>query len=265
MYQCKEQHEQIEQIEQIEHNNKTEKKTKCCQEYFVVKQCSKTKKMIKELCNEYTIGCIVHHENIRETLDYDVDHRCIIFEHFEGIDLFELLDKNGSLHYDKSIFIIKQLLSAVDYLHSLGIAHMDIKLENIMCNDAFKIKLIDFGEAIVFCYNNKTKLVSGIYGTESCSAPEVFICKEYNADKTDIWSCGIVLYEMIYYQIPWLKAHNEQKSFKIHNIDITENRKLNKKLFPNNTDLTNNLFMGMLNTKPEKRLLSKELLAFFSN
>lgn len=258
MYQCKEQHHS--------NSNDCDKKSKCCQEYFVVKQCSKTKKMIKELCNEYTIGCIVHHENIRETLDYDIDHRCIIFEHFDGIDLFELLNKNGSLHYDKSIYIIKQILDAINYIHSLGIAHMDIKLENIMCNEeSFKIKLIDFGEAIVFCHNNKTKLVSGLYGTESSTAPEVFTEKEYNAEKADIWSCGIVLYEMMYCQLPWLKAHDAQCGYRVYKNDVTSKGLLNKKLFPHYTELTKNLFFGMLNPNPEKRLVSKELLNFFSN
>lgn len=259
MYQCKEQH--------LDYNsNQLEKKVKCCQEYFVVKQCSKTKKMIKELCNEYTIGCIVHHENIRETLDYDVDHRCIIFEHFDGIDLFELLTKNGPLHYDNSIFIMKQLLSAVNYIHTLGIAHMDIKLENIMCNEiSFKIKLIDFGEAIVFCHNNKTKLVNGAYGTESSCAPEVFTGKEYNADKADIWSCGIVLYEMIYCQLPWLKASDNHYGYNIYKNEITSKHTLNKKLFPHHTELTKNLFLAMLDPCPEKRLVSKDLLDFFSN
>lgn len=247
-------------------DNNENKKTRCCKEYFVVKQCSKTKKMIKELCNEYTIGCIVHHENIRETLDYDIDHRCIIFEHFDGIDLFELITKNGPLHYDKALIVLKQLLSAVSYIHNLGIAHMDIKLENIMCNEeSLKIKLIDFGEAIVFCHNNKTKLVSGLYGTESSSAPEVFLEKEYNADKADIWSCGIVLYEMLYCQLPWMKACENHHGYRVYKNQIETKKTLNKKLFPHYTEFTKKLFIGMLDPNPETRLVSKDLLEFFSN
>lgn len=223
--------------------------------------------MIKELCNEYTIGCIVHHENIRETLDYDIDHRCIIFEHFDGIDLFEVLKKGGPFCYDNALRVTKQLLSAVSYLHSIGIAHMDIKLENIMCNmETLRIKLIDFGEAIVFCYNNKTKLVSGMYGTETSTAPEVFVDKEeYNADKADAWSCGIVLYEMLYCQLPWLKADKSHVAFEVHCNQIIEKGTLNKKIFPHNIELTKRLFLGMLHPNPEKRVVSKELLGFFSN
>lgn len=225
--------------------------------------------MIKELYNEYTIGCIVHHENIRETLDYDVEHRCIIFEHFDGVDLYEVLNKDGPMCYDKSLKITKQLLNAVNYLHNLGIAHMDIKLENIMCNmDTLKIKLIDFGEAIVFCHNNKTKLISGFYGTETSAAPEVFVDKEYNADKADIWSCGIVLYEMIYCHLPWLKAKksgNQSNTFDVYCNEICEKGSLNKKIFCHNSSLTKMMFIGMLHPNPEKRLLAKQLLDFFSN
>lgn len=222
--------------------------------------------MIKELLNEYTIGCLVHHENIRETLDYDVDHHCIIFEHFEGIDLFELLDTNGSLSYDNSIYIIKQLLDAVHYLHNLGIAHMDIKIENIMCNqNTLKIKLIDFGESIVFCYNNNNKLIKGLYGTETTAAPEVFLDTSYNADKTDIWSCGIILYEIIYCKLPWMKAIDGQPCFDLHKEHITKKNNLLTKIFPYYTPLTKKLFLGMLQVDPDKRILSNELLSFFSN
>lgn len=248
LYQCKEQH-----------NNE------CCKQEFVIKQCcSKSKKMMKELSNEYTIGSLINHENIRKTLDYDISHQCIIFEHFEGIDLFEVLNQMGPLKEDHTIVIIKQMLQAIDYLYSLGIAHMDIKLENIMYNpETKKIKLIDFGESLVFSYNNKLTNICEFYGTESCAAPEVFF-REYQGDKVDIWSCGIVLYELIYFKLPWAKAEPNQICFDLHTACIKK-KNLNSQLFPYYTYLTKNLFIGMLQPDSTKRLLAKQLLEYFPN
>jgi calcium-dependent protein kinase len=90
--------------------------------------------------------------------------------------------------------VIRQILSAVSYLHSRKIAHRDIKPENIMfeTNDALNVKLLDF------CSSRKmgeNEAMQGVYGTAYYVAPEV-LKGSYDL-KCDIWSIGVILYMLL--------------------------------------------------------------------
>ena len=85
---------------------------------------------------------MLHHPNIRRTLDIDVNFETIILEHCDGIDLLDYL--NDYDHSD-TVKLFSQLIDAVDYLHTNNIVHLDIKLENIIINPKNNIiKLLIF-------------------------------------------------------------------------------------------------------------------------
>lgn len=92
-------------------------------------------------------------------------------------------------------------------MHKIGIAHMDLKLENIMLNtDNKTIKIIDFGESKVFHDIHHIDTVikdHGVHGSEPYIAPEEFIEDYYDPEKVDVWSSAIILYEILYISIPW--------------------------------------------------------------
>jgi calcium-dependent protein kinase len=89
---------------------------------------------------------------------------------------------------------VRQVLSAVTYLHSKKIAHRDIKPENIMfeSNDALNVKLLDFGNSRKMGENNA---MDGVYGTAYYVAPEV-LQGSYD-EKCDLWSVGVILYMLL--------------------------------------------------------------------
>ena len=187
-----------------------------CNKCFVVKHIKKCKKfwnyfnkdaeakIKKSLFNEYTIGSLLHHPSIRETIDIDLIDNCIIFEYINGSDFFNYImthpeEKLININCDL-FFYFKQILEAVNYIHSLHIAHLDLKLENIMVNIVTKtIKIIDFGESRI-CDNNT---INGIHGTIPYIAPEEFTTQEYDPYKIDMWALGIILYDIVYIQFPW--------------------------------------------------------------
>ena len=85
------------------------------------------------------------------------------------------------------------------YLHSIGISHRDLKLDNILLDDVYSPKLTDFGLSR-FCQRDKhgnIVLASTHCGTVSYMAPEVLQKKRYDPMKADVWSLGICLYVML--------------------------------------------------------------------
>ena len=92
--------------------------------------------------------------------------------------------------------IMRDLLSAVSYIHSQGVIHRDIKLENILMtrtHDPLEVKLTDFGFASVLDENHMFK---DSLGSPNYMAPELILKKEYN-EKVDVWACGCVFYEIV--------------------------------------------------------------------
>jgi len=84
--------------------------------------------------------------------------------------------------------IMRQLLSAVSYMHSEQICHRDVKLDNMIVDSVGRLKLIDFGFATPF----KDKLKNQC-GTPSYMAPEQTLDQPYT-QKVDVWACGVVMY-----------------------------------------------------------------------
>ena len=88
------------------------------------------------------------------------------------------------------------MVEALSHLHSLGISHRDLKPENILLDGQFQLKIADFGFAT-------TKTVTSSYkGTETYMAPEILEEKEYSPAKTDVYSCGIILFISVSQHFP---------------------------------------------------------------
>jgi serine/threonine protein kinase len=132
-------------------------------------------------------------------------------EYCKGGSLIDFAKKIKKINEEILASIMKQLLSALAYLHKQGIVHRDIKLENIVfleivhknnVKDYLHIKIIDFGTAI------KLKKDKKIVGTRFYMAPEVF--RGVINEKSDIWSCGIFLYTIISGNFPFRGGNNDE-------------------------------------------------------
>ena len=149
-----------------------------------------------------------------------------LFNHFEpeqvNYAIFEYL-KNGDLH--NYIFLLKKkfsedlsrkiffdLLKAIEVCHKSGITHGDIKLENILFNSNFNLKLIDFG----FAKNIKDGPISEVTSTRFYNAPEMFCCatKGYDGVTADIFSMGIVLFILVMGFYPFDKPNITDSKYK---------------------------------------------------
>ncbi|XP_022146428.1 phosphoenolpyruvate carboxylase kinase 1-like [Momordica charantia] len=90
--------------------------------------------------------------------------------------------------------IMSQLMQALAHCHRLGVAHRDIKPDNILFDEWDSVKLADFGSAEMFRQGEES--MNGVVGTPYYVAPEVLAGKDYG-EKVDVWSAGVVLYVML--------------------------------------------------------------------
>ena len=209
-----------------------------------------------EFMNEIKVLKTVDHPNIIKLFDcyYDNIFYYMVEEYCSGGDLFDYIKKEKCFTERKASIIIKQLLSAINYLHKKNIVHRDIKPDNIVfiktTNNNIFIKLIDFGTSTAF----KGKNLSQEFGTIYYIAPEVFM-NSYN-EKADIWSCGIILYTMLCGHPPFCGSdENIIKSKILHS-------KLNfpVKDFKNISDEAIEFIKLLLTYDPEKRPSAEEAL-----
>jgi serine/threonine protein kinase len=106
----------------------------------------------KKVTAEFCIGSTLHHGNIIETMDI-VQEKGKWYEVMEyaPFDLFAIV-MTGKMSREEVCCCTLQIISGVQYLHSMGLAHRDLKLDNVVVNEHGIMKIIDFGSAVVFRY-----------------------------------------------------------------------------------------------------------------
>lgn len=117
------------------------------------------KEYVKKLTAEYCMGSSLHHGNIIETLDI-VQEKGKWYEVMEyaPFDLFAIV-MTGRMSREEVSCCFLQILSGVTYLHSMGLSHRDLKLDNVVVNEYGIMKIIDFGSAHVYKYPFENNLV----------------------------------------------------------------------------------------------------------
>lgn len=142
------------------------------------------------------------HPNIVNVYDIgEGDHPYIVMEYVDGLDLKQYIRENHPIPYQKVLDIMKQLLSGIAYAHANGVIHRDIKPHNILIDKDGKIKITDFGIAVALSQNSITQ-TNSMLGSVQYISPEQargnIVTKQ-----SDIYSLGIVLYEMLTGSVPF--------------------------------------------------------------
>jgi len=158
----------------------------------------------KRVQNEIKAGKILCHQGVVKMIQ-SVDkfrHSYIIMEYIDGYSLIEFMEQRNYEPLVETLGkdIFSQLISAVQYCHSKGFAHRDIKLDNLLIDKYGKVKLIDFG----LCEPDASrKTCRDSVGSLEYCAPEVLQGKPHNAMKADIWSCGVILFALLFGEFPF--------------------------------------------------------------
>lgn len=154
----------------------------------------------------------LNHENIVRIINYNENESglFLVLEYIEGLQLDDYLaNHRGLIPYDEAVKITTQVLNGLNHAHSKGMIHRDIKPSNIILQKDGKVKLIDFGIAKMLDsdQNLAHTIVQGNIGSPRYMSPEQH--KGLMVDlRTDIYSAGIVLYELLTGKNPYLDINN---------------------------------------------------------
>jgi serine/threonine protein kinase/Flp pilus assembly protein TadD len=162
------------------------------------------KKTIERFRNELTTARKIRHRNVCGMYDLNEEKgtHYITMEYVPGEDLKSFLRRTGSLTVSKAISIAKQVCEGLSEAHGLGIVHRDLKPSNVMIDRQGNARIMDFGIA----RSLKSKGITGagvMVGTPDYMPPEQAEAK--NVDyRSDIYSLGVMLYEMVTGQVPFV-------------------------------------------------------------
>ncbi|BAW91030.1 Stk1 family PASTA domain-containing Ser/Thr kinase [Staphylococcus capitis] len=143
------------------------------------------------------------HENIVSMIDVDEEDECfyLVMEYIEGPTLAEYIHSHGPLSVETAIKFTEQILSGIKHAHDMRIVHRDIKPQNVLIDKNKTLKIFDFGIAKALSETSLTQ-TNHVLGTVQYLSPEQ--AKGESTDEgTDIYSIGIVLYEMLVGEPPF--------------------------------------------------------------
>lgn len=216
-------------------------KEKLCPNFMIITDDDK-----KEIPMEIYLLTHVQHPNIVSVYDVFENEKffqLVMEKHGSGMDLFEFIDRRPLMDEKLGCFIFRQIANAVDYLHKLNILHRDIKDENIIIDQNFHVKLIDFGSAT---FMQEGKLFSTFYGTTEYCSPEVLAGNKYAGPELEVWSLGVTLYVLMFFENPFL--------------DIEETLRANLVLPHTISAPLEALLFSMLDKDPKTRCTMKQLM-----
>ncbi|XP_017482099.1 PREDICTED: testis-specific serine/threonine-protein kinase 4 [Rhagoletis zephyria] len=149
----------------------------------------------------------LHHENlITFYQSIETSHRVyLIMQLAENGTLLDYVREKKHLEEPHGRKLFQQLISAVEYIHSKNVVHRDIKCENLLLDENYTLKLIDFGFARKDTRTSDEQVILSktFCGSYAYASPEILKGIAYDPFMSDIWACGVVCYAMIFGRLPY--------------------------------------------------------------
>ncbi len=158
---------------------------------------------VRRFKNESKAIALLSHPNIVKVYDVSFGEKLqyIVMEYVDGITLKEYIQKQNAITWNDALLFTTQILKALQHAHDRGIVHRDVKPQNIILLSNGSIKVADFGIARFSRSDTKT-LTDTAIGSVHYISPEQ-AKGEFTDEKADIYSVGVVLYEMLAGKVPF--------------------------------------------------------------
>ncbi|KAH6988288.1 serine/threonine-protein kinase, partial [Ilyonectria sp. MPI-CAGE-AT-0026] len=160
---------------------------------------------------EFCVSSALSHPNVIRTLDLLKDAKgdyCEVMEFCTGGDLRGLVRSAGKLKWQEADCFFKQMMRGVEHIHEMGVAHLDLKPENLLLTGDGLLKISDFGhsECVRLACEEDVHMVSGIPDSDPYVAPEEYTGEEFDGLAVDVWACGVIYLAMITGRSLWRTA-----------------------------------------------------------
>lgn len=243
----------------------------------ILKKTTMTEKQIERARCEIETLKMCQHPNIMRLNEIfeSADYIYLVLEHLSGGNLFHhLQEKRFNIPEETAFRYVRSVSSALQYMHSFGIIHRDIKPDNIVLTSQIEgsdVKIVDFGLAKIFGPN---ELSDDSVGTLCYAAPEILLGKKYD-NKVDVWSLGVLTYLLLVGQLPFNDMNSEKELAKYLTFIILSSKIVNKKLkfeekrwllvspegkdFVSSYLFNHHFLIGLLEKNPESRLSTQEI------
>ncbi len=200
--------------------------------YSLTATAEEIKRLKARVYREARAAAKLSHPNI--VIVYDVEDESsfsyIVMEYIQGTDLSLMLNERKKMEQSLAVRLVLQTCKALQFAHNSGVIHRDIKPSNIMIVEKDTVKVTDFGIAKIT--NNLTLTQTGrVVGTPSYMAPEQIEGKEVDG-RADVFSLGIVLYELLTGQRPFTGDTLASLAYKLVHIDPPPPSQFNKNIPP---------------------------------
>ncbi|KAF7490002.1 Testis-specific serine/threonine-protein kinase 2 [Sarcoptes scabiei] len=199
------------------------------------------------------------HENIIRIYDiFRSNKKIFIFMEFASNgDLGKFMKKNGVLKEERARIWFTQTTSAINYLHEeMFTAHRDVKIENILLNRDWIVKITDFGFAIEAIDIDGQIIFSGTFcGTIPYYCIQILQKKPYNPFKADTWALGVVLYAMTHNRFPF-----HYKDTKLMIKEQSDQRFIEERIKGSHSNELKDLIMRLFDTDENSRFSTEQIL-----
>ena len=196
---------------------------------FLPSQISNNQEEQKRFKIEAQAAASLNHPNISTiyAIEESQDKTFIVMEYINGQELKKKIDA-GDINFEEALDMVIKIADGLKLAHLKGIIHRDIKSSNIMVTNDGNVKIMDFGLAKVRGSDMVTKAGSTL-GTAAYMSPEQITAKNID-HRTDIWSLGIVFYEMLTGELPFKAEYDAAWAYQILNEKILPPSELDRKI-----------------------------------